>query len=270
MIVDEEQKKEEKSKKLFADLCECYLLLNGTFSSELFSICIFCLLKVALKKEENEETQKGVEMALLALSKIIAWNEMGQELFLNAIKEIMKYHQKHHNLTRLAYQSAWQFLINRLSYEKSLEGVIVNELHFVREARKELEELAKSVDWKRKAEENERRGKERKEEFVLLRLLQTCGSYFLYCNLWNEEFAGLIDDIVQALKVSKDNYRETFKECIYSLKAAADNRAVKIDFLVKGGAVDAILEEIQQQTMDDKLTLECTRFFESISSRLKE
>ncbi|KAH7825155.1 uncharacterized protein MONOS_1472 [Monocercomonoides exilis] len=70
MIFEEEKKKERKNKKLLIDLCECFVLLNNRINSELISICIPCLLKIALKKEENEETQKEVEIALLALSNI--------------------------------------------------------------------------------------------------------------------------------------------------------------------------------------------------------
>eukprot|EP00770_Monocercomonoides_exilis_P004889 MONOS_4865.1-p1 / transcript=MONOS_4865.1 / gene=MONOS_4865 / organism=Monocercomonoides_exilis_PA203 / gene_product=unspecified product / transcript_product=unspecified product / location=Mono_scaffold00135:97109-97681(+) / protein_length=172 / sequence_SO=supercontig / SO=protein_coding / is_pseudo=false len=107
MIVDEEMKKEGKSEKLLADLCECYLLLNVfSISKELLSIVVRCLLKVALNKEENEKTQKEVEVALLALSGISDNHIICNELYLNEIAEIIKYHQERHNLTRLAYQLA--------------------------------------------------------------------------------------------------------------------------------------------------------------------
>ncbi|KAH7819016.1 uncharacterized protein MONOS_13270 [Monocercomonoides exilis] len=71
MIIDEnEKKKEEKNEKRLIDLCECYLLLNRWPSSEMDSIIVPCLLKVALKKDETDEAQKEVEMALLALGNI--------------------------------------------------------------------------------------------------------------------------------------------------------------------------------------------------------
>ncbi|KAH7826954.1 uncharacterized protein MONOS_18592 [Monocercomonoides exilis] len=79
-IVDEDKKKEKKDEKLLADLCKCYLTLRCKFediSEELLSICLPCLLKVALNKEKNEETQKEVEEALLALSCVAVntvWN----------------------------------------------------------------------------------------------------------------------------------------------------------------------------------------------------
>ncbi|KAH7828412.1 uncharacterized protein MONOS_15190 [Monocercomonoides exilis] len=109
-------------------------------------MCVSCLLKVTLKKEEDEETQKEVEMALLALSCIYSHYEIEQKQYLNEIKEIIHYHQEHHNLTRLAYLYAWEFLILRLNTDKSLNEVIVNELHFIREARREIEDLSKCVD----------------------------------------------------------------------------------------------------------------------------
>ncbi|KAH7821387.1 uncharacterized protein MONOS_8165 [Monocercomonoides exilis] len=69
MINEEEMKEEEKrNEKLLIDLCECYISLNYLHSPEIISICVPCLLKVAMRKEENEEIQKEVEMALLALS----------------------------------------------------------------------------------------------------------------------------------------------------------------------------------------------------------
>ncbi|KAH7814937.1 uncharacterized protein MONOS_18378 [Monocercomonoides exilis] len=73
LIVEEEKKKEEeRNEKFLVDLCECCMMLcDGYVSEELLSICMSCVLQVALrKKEKNEETQKEVEMALLGLSDI--------------------------------------------------------------------------------------------------------------------------------------------------------------------------------------------------------
>ncbi|KAH7829778.1 uncharacterized protein MONOS_2040 [Monocercomonoides exilis] len=69
--------------------------------------------------------------------------------------EIIRYHQEHHNLSRLTYQCTWEFLTFRLWVDYGLNGKVVNKLHFVREATRELEDLSKSVDWKKK----EKRGK---------------------------------------------------------------------------------------------------------------
>ncbi|KAH7819689.1 uncharacterized protein MONOS_17934 [Monocercomonoides exilis] len=74
MIAEEEEKKEKekRNEKLLVDLCECYLFLSCGFTHELLSVCSPCLLKAASVKEESEENQKDVEMALLALSCIRA------------------------------------------------------------------------------------------------------------------------------------------------------------------------------------------------------
>ncbi|KAH7828152.1 uncharacterized protein MONOS_18581 [Monocercomonoides exilis] len=107
MIIKSAKKKGLKSKKFLADLCECYLLLNEIFSSELLSICVPCLLKVALNKERNEKVQKEVEMALFILSCINKDDFFEKQHYLNEIKVIILYHQKHQNLTRIAFESAW-------------------------------------------------------------------------------------------------------------------------------------------------------------------
>ncbi|KAH7825141.1 uncharacterized protein MONOS_17473 [Monocercomonoides exilis] len=124
----------------------------------MLSINLPCLLKVALNKEENEETQKEVEIALMALNNIGYDKFIEQKLYLDEIKEIIKYHQKHFNLTRLAYQSAWEFLIKLMHIFETSKEVITNELHLGREAARELEELRKCVDWKREKEEGNGEG----------------------------------------------------------------------------------------------------------------
>ncbi|KAH7818834.1 uncharacterized protein MONOS_13660 [Monocercomonoides exilis] len=268
MIIDEnEKKKEEKNEKHLIDLCECYLLLNRWPSSEMDSIYVPCLLKVALKKDETEEAQKEVEMALLALSNIGNW-EIEQELYLNEITEIIRYHQEHHNLTRLAYQSAWQFLIKRFYWDKSLEEVIVNELHFSKEAARELEDLSKSVDWKRKEEEKGER--EAKNVLVIERWFDVIYE-FLYSNtLWNEELAGLINCIVQVLRASRGNHKDIRNGCLDSLRCASEKRDMEIDDMLKSGAVDAVLEEMNQSTLGDDILWNCLIFFLNISERLNE
>ncbi|KAH7819736.1 uncharacterized protein MONOS_17892 [Monocercomonoides exilis] len=144
MIINENEKKEDKNDRLLVDLCECYASFRSNFSKEWISIIVPCLLKAGLRKEESKEVQKDVEMALLALCNT-KYYFIEQELYLNEIKDIVKYHQEHHNLTQLAYQYAWEFLINRLLCDNSLEDVVVNELHFAREAARELEELTRSL-----------------------------------------------------------------------------------------------------------------------------
>ncbi|KAH7817131.1 uncharacterized protein MONOS_9769 [Monocercomonoides exilis] len=266
-MIFEEEKKEEKNEKLLVDLCECYLLLGNQFNSELILICVPCLLKAALNKEENEKAQKDVEIALLALNNV-GYCEIEQELYLNETKEIIEYHQEHRNLTQLAHHSAWDFLLFRFLDDYSLEGEIVNELHFGREAARELEELLKYVDWNRK--KGEERGMLAKEELMLVRSVEALGSYFLRCKLWNEENAGLINSIVQVYRAAKENDIVISDLCLYSLRNAAENPVVKVKDLLKGGAVYAILEEMHQPTLDDETLFDCLIIFMNVSMKLKE
>ncbi|KAH7815132.1 uncharacterized protein MONOS_13517 [Monocercomonoides exilis] len=266
MIAEEEQKKDEKNEKLLTEICECYLYLKDRTISRVPYACVTCLLKAALRKEENKDVQKEAEMALLALSSI-GDNFVEQELYLNDIKEIIKYHQEHRNLTHLAYQSAWEFLIKRFIKDRNLEDMIVNELHFVGEAARELEELTRNEDWNRK--KGEERGKEAKEEFALTRWLKTCAMYLQSCRLRNEENVGLLKNIVQVHRAEKDNYSIISNLCIYSLRNAAERRVVKVEDLVNIGAIGLFLEGIQRPTLDDRLTFQFLVFFMNVSMRLK-
>ncbi|KAH7817054.1 uncharacterized protein MONOS_13824 [Monocercomonoides exilis] len=229
-------------------------------------VCVPCLLKVASVKEESEETQKEVEMALLTLSRM-GYCLIERELYLKKITEIIKHQQKQRNLTKLAYQSAWDFLIYRFWVDNSLEEVIVNELHFSREAARELEELTKCVNWKKKEEEMNK--EEAKEEFALVRWLQTSNIYFLSCRLQNEEYVELIGSIVQVYRAAKGNYGVISNQCIYPLKIAAERRDVRVEDLLNGGAVDTVLEGMQQPTLDDNVMRNCLYFFLNVSKRLK-
>ncbi|KAH7817013.1 uncharacterized protein MONOS_18161 [Monocercomonoides exilis] len=267
MIIEEEKKNEGKNEKLLTDLCECYFFLTYDFTSEMLSICVPCLLKVALHKEESEKDQKDVEMALLALREI-GFFEMKQELYLKEITEIIEHQQKHRNLTKLAYQCAWLFLIFRFWDDNSLEEVIVNELHFVGEAARELEELTRNVNWKKKEEEMNK--EEAKEEFALMRWVETLRIYFFLCSLCNEENVELINSIVQVYRAAKGNNGVISNQCISPLRNAAEYGVVKVKDLLKSGAIDAILEEIHQPTLDDRMLFECLLFFLNISERLKE
>ncbi|KAH7823156.1 uncharacterized protein MONOS_4770 [Monocercomonoides exilis] len=267
MLVDEDKKNEEKNEKLLADLCECFILFDHCLSSELDLICIPCLMKFALKKDESEETRKEAEMALLALSSIRD-NFVEQELYLNDIKEIIEYHQEHRNLTRLAYQSAWQFLTDRFFIDNSLDGEIVSELHFTREAARELEDLSKCVDWKKEKEEEKE--KETKEELVIERWFDEIFN-FLYLNaLWIEEFAGLIGGVVLVYRAAKGNNEKIGRECVFVFETAAETRSVDVEELLKGGAVDVVLEGMQRQTFNEGMTSKCLQFFTTISRRLEE
>ncbi|KAH7817024.1 uncharacterized protein MONOS_10279 [Monocercomonoides exilis] len=268
MIFYENKKKEGKNEKLLIDLCECYLLLNRHASSELIPISVPYLLKAASVKDESEETQKEVEMALLALSCVDQFYDLRQELYLNDTKEIIKYHQEHRNFTKLAYQRAWEFLINRLRYDRSFEDMIVNELHFVGEATRELEELAINDDWNRK--KGEEGGIKTKKELILLRWLHTIVAYFCYCHLRNEENVVLIDRISYVFRAANDNHRGIGLWYSYPLINAVENRAVKVDALLKGRAIDAVLERMQRPKLDDEITVECLQFLKNVSNRLEE
>ncbi|KAH7822113.1 uncharacterized protein MONOS_6136 [Monocercomonoides exilis] len=267
MISEEDKKKEEKDEKLLVDLCECLLTLSISPLSNFHSICVPSLLKVALKKDEDKEAQKGVEMALLALNCIDEFDKIEKELYLNEIKEIIQYHQEHHNLTQFAYQSAWRFLIRRLKWTESLEMDIANELHLAREAARELEELTKSMDWRKK--EDEKEGTERKTMNIISRWISSIGHYLNKCHLWNEEYVDLISRIVDVLRASRDNHSEIGEECIRLFNTVAKNRAVKVEDLLKSGAIDAVLEEINRPILDRIITFECKKFFQLISVCLK-
>ncbi|KAH7819010.1 uncharacterized protein MONOS_12070 [Monocercomonoides exilis] len=269
MIIDENEKiKDEKDEMLLIELCECFAWLNEDFiSKELFSVIVPRLLKVASKKEENEETQKEVEMALLAFSHISQFCDVPKELYLSELKEIIKYHQEHSSLTHLIYQYIWQFLIYRFSNDESLEKMIVNELHFVGEARRELEELSKCIDWKRKEEGGV---KEVKEVKIIGRWLLVIDDFLNWCRSWNEELAGLISCIAQVFRASRDNLKDIRNGCLSSLRRAVEKRNVKIDDFLKSGVIDLYLEEMKQSTLDDKIMSDCLYFFLNISKRLKE
>eukprot|EP00770_Monocercomonoides_exilis_P009669 MONOS_9621.1-p1 / transcript=MONOS_9621.1 / gene=MONOS_9621 / organism=Monocercomonoides_exilis_PA203 / gene_product=unspecified product / transcript_product=unspecified product / location=Mono_scaffold00403:21445-22596(+) / protein_length=293 / sequence_SO=supercontig / SO=protein_coding / is_pseudo=false len=268
MIIDEYAEKEEKSEKLLTDLCECYLTLGDDLSSELLSICVPCLLKVALNIEENEKAQKEVEIALLALSNISKFYEIKKELYLNEIREILKYHQEHRNLTQIAYHSAWQFLICRLFYDRSLEDIILNELHLVREATRELEELSKYIDWKREEEEGRKEETEAKEMIIVRKWLFAIQDCFSFCKMWNEEFIGLFSCITWVFRTAKENYKEISKKCIYLFVVVLRKEAVKAEDLLNCGIVDAVLEEIHQPILNDDIACYCLKFFITIARRL--
>eukprot|EP00770_Monocercomonoides_exilis_P013834 MONOS_13781.1-p1 / transcript=MONOS_13781.1 / gene=MONOS_13781 / organism=Monocercomonoides_exilis_PA203 / gene_product=unspecified product / transcript_product=unspecified product / location=Mono_scaffold00882:13171-14224(+) / protein_length=330 / sequence_SO=supercontig / SO=protein_coding / is_pseudo=false len=268
MMIEEEKKKEGKNEKLLVGLFECYtMILDDMIPGNLLVICLPYLLKAASNKEENEEAKEEVEMALLALTGF-GYCEISEELYLNEIKEIILYHQEHRNLTRLAYQSAWVFLLNIFPDDKSFEDTIMNELHFVREAIKELEELTRNVNWKKEKEE-ERRGKEVKEEIVILRWFDIIMDNISQCKLRNEEFVGLINSIVGLYRAAKDSLGRICGVCIFSIALAAKSEPVKNVDLLEGGAIDVVFEELYQPTLEDENVCNCLDAVFSISRRLE-
>ncbi|KAH7823027.1 uncharacterized protein MONOS_1361 [Monocercomonoides exilis] len=214
----------------------------------MISIGVPCILKAALNKDESEEIKKEVEMALLSLCNI--------EL------------SEHRNLTRLAYQSAWEFLKNRLLGEKSLEEVIMNELHFAKEAAMELEELTECIDWKRKKEG--RRRKEAKEVLVLKRWFYVIENDLSLRKLWNKEFVGLVGSLAGLFRAARGNCKEISYQCSNSIREAAEKKEMEIEDLQKGGAIDLYSEEMKQSTLLDEVLWDCLYFFLDISGRLKE
>eukprot|EP00770_Monocercomonoides_exilis_P007522 MONOS_7483.1-p1 / transcript=MONOS_7483.1 / gene=MONOS_7483 / organism=Monocercomonoides_exilis_PA203 / gene_product=unspecified product / transcript_product=unspecified product / location=Mono_scaffold00256:60785-61860(-) / protein_length=338 / sequence_SO=supercontig / SO=protein_coding / is_pseudo=false len=265
ILIEEEIKKEDRNEKTRSDLCECCILLNCLFLSESISNYVPNLLKATLNKVENEDAQKEVEIALLALNNIAYYYDIEKALYLNEIKEIMKYHMDHRNLTPLAYQSAWKFLIERVRKESSLEVIIANELHFGREASRELTELAKLLDAKRKSKtKGDMEGK------VILRWLNTISFYFLNCKLWNKEHSVIVGSIASLYKSTKNYFEDIRMLCIRSFVSAAGNRVVKVRTLLKNGAVDVFLEEIHQSTLINNNFATSLEFFEDLCERLKE
>ncbi|KAH7819817.1 uncharacterized protein MONOS_18655 [Monocercomonoides exilis] len=266
MIVEEDlKKKEEKNEKLLADLCECYLLLNNGFSSELVSICVPCLLKVALNKDESEETQKEVEMALLALSNISKFYKIKKEMYLNDIREIIKYHHEHHNLTQLAYQSAWMFLMDRFHEDEELEGVIVNELHFVGEATKELQELMESGHWKKK----EKCRKFSKEVFITKKWLTTISRYFNWRWINTDNCEELVSCLAKLCRVTRKSYLGIFRNCIDIFEQMIDKRFSDVTDFLGGEAVNLLLEDFCRLALPNKLMQRRLILFGAISKNLK-
>eukprot|EP00770_Monocercomonoides_exilis_P010499 MONOS_10447.1-p1 / transcript=MONOS_10447.1 / gene=MONOS_10447 / organism=Monocercomonoides_exilis_PA203 / gene_product=unspecified product / transcript_product=unspecified product / location=Mono_scaffold00476:6429-7541(-) / protein_length=350 / sequence_SO=supercontig / SO=protein_coding / is_pseudo=false len=269
MIIEQEEKKEGKNESLLVDLCECFSLLNFYFiSDELISICVPCLLKAASKKKESEEMQHEVEMALMALNYIDELFFIERELYLKEITEIIEHQRKNRNLTQLAYQSTWDFLIYRYRVDYSLEGEILNEMHLAREATKELEELTRNVDWKKKEEEMNK--EEANAVLVICRWIQALSFFFENCLVWNEEYIELFSSIVQVSRAARDNYRDIGNKCISSLRNAAENCDVRVEDLLKSGTISAVSEEMQRRTVDDKIAFESLQFFSNVSYRLKE
>ncbi|KAH7820115.1 uncharacterized protein MONOS_17880 [Monocercomonoides exilis] len=236
MIIDEEKKKGEMNKMLLSDFC----------------------FEERGKRESSKRS-----------GNCFAYVEQHQiyELFLDEIKEITLYHQECSNMTQLAYQSAWMFLLNRLRYDNSLEEVIVNELHFGREAAREMEELVKCVDWKKKKEEER---KDTKEELIILRWIRTLELYLLHCKLWNEGNAGLINSVANVFRAARDNFRNICSQSISVFEAVAGNRDMRIDGLLKGRAIDSVFEEIQRPTLNDEIAYDGLLFLMNVSKKLKE
>ncbi|KAH7826960.1 uncharacterized protein MONOS_18594 [Monocercomonoides exilis] len=268
IIIEEEEKKDEKNDNLLTDLCECYLLLNCEPSSKLISICVPCLLKIALKKEERCDNQKEVEMALLALSDIIQWNKVKRELYLNELQEIIKYHQKHQNLTRLAYQSAWMLLTNIFKHESSLLNIIMNELHFAKEARREMEELMGHVDWGK--EKEERKNEKKKDMWIAKRWSRTVDKIILDVEFSDEDLIASLACIIRLFRLTRGDKKIFSISFKTTLLIMIIHHNIGVNGLLKSGAFDFLMEKIQKPTMSNEDTNGNLKIFLEISRQLKK
>ncbi|KAH7816032.1 uncharacterized protein MONOS_18268 [Monocercomonoides exilis] len=240
------------------------MLFDYRLSKDLARIVVPCLLKAVLKKEENEDAQKEVEMALLALSNIWQAAKVPQELYLIEILEIIKYHQEHHNLTRFAYQSAWIFFVNRLSASKKREIEIANEMHFGSEAIRELEELALCVNVKK----NEKVPKDCEDGRVILRWLDVYEA-FGYCSkeFKEKESQNFMKCIVDLLKEAKGCEKGIYGKIVDSFMNLIKSDEILFSEVVMTEAFEVILEMMHTPTLDDELTADCLCIFISLIVR---
>ncbi|KAH7816424.1 uncharacterized protein MONOS_14058 [Monocercomonoides exilis] len=63
------RRKKKKREKQVIDLCECQVSLSENYPPGLLSICVRCFVNALLKREDYEEIQTEVNMALLSLRK---------------------------------------------------------------------------------------------------------------------------------------------------------------------------------------------------------
>ncbi|KAH7823064.1 uncharacterized protein MONOS_18631 [Monocercomonoides exilis] len=272
MIFDEEKKKEEKNERLLVDLCECYLLLNHVHTSfEMAPMCMHFILKVSLKKDENEETQKEAEIALFSLSCISEYVTIKQEIYLNEIKEIIKYHQEHRNLTHFAYNFAWMFLMRRLFFNSKLETVIINDLHFVREAASEVKKLAGSIDWKNNEKDEEMKRMKINDIVIVERWLCMIHYFFYSCKFRVEKFIELISCMTSLCRATIDTHKIFVRECCSTFFDMMKHQPVLpvVNDLLKGGAIDFFMEELQRSTLDDIISYMFFKFLKEISISLE-
>eukprot|EP00770_Monocercomonoides_exilis_P003575 MONOS_3556.1-p1 / transcript=MONOS_3556.1 / gene=MONOS_3556 / organism=Monocercomonoides_exilis_PA203 / gene_product=unspecified product / transcript_product=unspecified product / location=Mono_scaffold00084:92828-94176(+) / protein_length=423 / sequence_SO=supercontig / SO=protein_coding / is_pseudo=false len=271
-IVQENEKKEEKNENFLADLCECYLLMeDGLITREMLTIASVCLLKVALKKEEDEETQKEVETALLGLCKINFYDREFDELHLRDFFEIIKYHQEHRNLTRLAYQSAWMYCIKRIQKCESVIAVSVNELDFVREAKREFEEARKCVDWGKKGKEGEQRRMETKNAAIVERWIFIINS-FSSGKYQDEEFLEFLGEATKLCRAARENHIQVANQCfvVFSLMMKRNTLFPAANELQKSRAFDLLLEEIQRAKLNEEIMCHCLYFFLNLTKKWRE
>ncbi|KAH7816617.1 uncharacterized protein MONOS_6578 [Monocercomonoides exilis] len=265
MIAKTEKKEKEYGKNLLVDICECYLLLlKFDFKSgspqELFSTCIPCLFQVAMNAGENHKTQTEVEMALVALNNISHFKYVDKALYLPKIKNIINQHQQHHNLTLLACQSAWEFLLNCFEWDEALEKLVSVELNFVKEMKKELDELEALVDGQSKA----KRGN---DVFLIKRWLSTLEAFFYRCKP-KGSLADLYECVVRFCRAARGCEEEQYHQCLLALNGMQFAENSHWNDLLRGGVVDFFAEEIQQPTLRNGIMKHCANFFEKLKRAL--
>ncbi|KAH7825171.1 uncharacterized protein MONOS_17476 [Monocercomonoides exilis] len=262
LITEEYLKKEDKNEKLLIDLCECYLLNRRDHASmKLLRVFLPCLLNAALNKDVSDENRNEAELALLALNNIGEGKELGKEWFLDEITEIIQYHQEHHNLTCLAYLSAWQFLMVRSYKCIDIRKGIVNNLHFVREAKREIDGLVRCINWKN--DENEL--KNLTETLMLKKWCFVIDYYLRFCDFQCEEISLIITSLVSLCRRAMDNHHNLFNECIYLFETMVERLSESVIHCLKEGAFNVALDGVLQPTLEDLQEASCLRFFSFIS-----
>eukprot|EP00770_Monocercomonoides_exilis_P012718 MONOS_12662.1-p1 / transcript=MONOS_12662.1 / gene=MONOS_12662 / organism=Monocercomonoides_exilis_PA203 / gene_product=unspecified product / transcript_product=unspecified product / location=Mono_scaffold00716:4992-6454(+) / protein_length=395 / sequence_SO=supercontig / SO=protein_coding / is_pseudo=false len=244
----------------YANIMKSIYAIYLNISPEIIPVYVPCMLNAALKKEESEETRKEVEDALLALNYIEEAHFVRIELFQSKIKEIIMYHQEHRNLSHMGYRSAWHFYLNRLLDYSFLGDAIVNELHFVREAARELEELSRSVRMKQKE------GKVISPEFkyTVNGWLETVLYYRQSGPRAKEDYVPLVQSMVCLRKAARGIENEMFGINSQTYELMALYIAGSVEDLLKGGVFEAVLEEMQRDFIENHKMHDCYKFFLAI------
>ncbi|KAH7819056.1 uncharacterized protein MONOS_17952 [Monocercomonoides exilis] len=266
-VIEEWKKNDEKEEKLVVDLCECFILLIryiDNIPTEVDPTCLPCILKTASNKEESEKAQHEVEMALLALTKIYDSEE--EELHINPIKEIIKQHQRKRYLTHLGYQSAWELISERAHWRQRNDKAILNELNFISEAVKELEELSMHVDW----EKIEESGNKTKEECVIRKWVNMLYIYFFQYKLWNKEHGKAIDCLSKICKAARERNKSIIIGCIQTFEEMTRVPSVNVEALIRCGSVNFAIGEIQKFSFYDNVIRTCLEYIASIKCLLLE
>ncbi|KAH7820053.1 uncharacterized protein MONOS_7572 [Monocercomonoides exilis] len=270
-MIETEAMKRERDENLLIDLCKCYILLRrekDSVSIELRLIIIPFLMNVVLRKIKSKEAQREIEIILTALSTMEEKQNAITDLCVNEMVEVIKYHQQHRNLTRLAHQSAWIYLVNHFEPGGILERTCMNELHIAREVAMELEELTKCVDWKKKKAKWEAQ----KEAWMIKRWINTVKDKFGFLDfeLRNVERIELYRWISRTCKLAGKNEREISKDCIKLFESKTAGTNTSIDFLLKSEIVEAVFETLLLSTLDEEEAESCLHFFVTLSDGLRE